>query len=304
MTKTAGMCANGPLAEALGAFAADILTEGRAAVDGAGRSDALIVHDFRKAAKRWRAFLRLVEPSLGAEARALRRKARDLARQLAAARDGQSALDALADLAKEEQSLSPRSLGAVARRLEAVRNDAECAALNDVLRARMHEMLESAEKAIPAWPLADLRFSHVAAGLARNYRRARRALPGEWSKADADALHRLRQRVIIHRYQMEFVEPLWPRLGKLWVGEAQRLRERLGACQDLVVLTRLTAPHQALAPWRSRLTPLIARRHAVHIDAATRIAARLFAEKPRAFRRRLLALEKAGRRPFPPAREA
>ena len=54
----------------------------------------------------------------------------------------------------------------------------------------------------------------------------------------AEELHELRQRVVEHRYQMEIVQALWPRMVKLWVGEAQRLRERLGSHQDLVVLAR------------------------------------------------------------------
>jgi hypothetical protein len=89
---------------------------------------------------------------------------------------------------------------------------------------------------------------------------------------------------------------LWPRLLKVWVSEAQRLRERLGTCQDLAVLTRLTTPHQPLAPWRSRLSPLIAARRAGHVATATRIAGRLFAERPKAFRRRLLSLWESAER--------
>src|SRR5260370_20290692 len=41
----------------------------------------------------------------------------------------------------------------------------------------------------------------------------------------------------------------------MWTEEAERLRERPGRGQDLEVLKRLTAPHQPLARWRSRLTP-------------------------------------------------
>ena len=113
---------------------------------------------------------------------------------------------------------------------------------------------------------------------------------------DADVLHDLRRRVVAHRYQMELVEPLWPKFGRLWVAEAQRLRDRLGAFQDLSVLLGFTAPHGALAPWRSRLTPLIDARRAAHAKAAQRIAGRLFAERPRAFRKRMEALWKSGKR--------
>jgi len=106
-------------------------------------------------------------------------------------------------------------------------------------------------------------------------------------------LHKLRQRVVVHRYQMEIVEPLWPRYFRLWVGEAQRLRDRLGEHQDLTVLTRLTAAHQPLARWRSRLLPAIAACQKDHIENAMRHAGRLFAEKPGAFQRRLEKLWQA-----------
>ena len=122
----------------------------------------------------------------------------------------------------------------------------------------------------------------------------RRAPTG--ARVEPDVLHDLRRRVVAHRYQMELVEPLWPKFGRLWVAEAQRLRDRLGAFQDLSVLRGFTAPHQPLAPWRSRLAPLIAARQAAHAKAAQRIAGRLFAERPRAFRKRMEALWKSGKR--------
>jgi hypothetical protein len=94
----------------------------------------------------------------------------------------------------------------------------------------------------------------------------------------------------VHRYQMEIIEPLWPRLGRSWVREAQRLRGRLGRHNDLTVLGRYAEPHQPLARWRSRLQPVIGQRQAQHLSEARRIAARLFAERPKAFRRRLEAM--------------
>jgi hypothetical protein len=81
----------------------------------------------------------------------------------------------------------------------------------------------------------------------------------------------------------------------VWTHEAQRLRNQLGACQDMEVLAGMTAPHQPLAPWRSRLAPVIAARRAVHLKNAARLAGRLFAEKPKAFRRRVDALWTARR---------
>jgi CHAD domain-containing protein len=109
-------------------------------------------------------------------------------------------------------------------------------------------------------------------------------------------LHELRSRVVVHRYQMELIVPLWPKFGRVWVSESQQLRERLGAFQDLSVLQGFTEPHAALAPWRSRLAPLILARRTTHAKAAQHIAGRLLAEKPKAFRRHIEALWEQGRR--------
>jgi CHAD domain-containing protein len=298
MGATAGVKAGESVGRALSAFGTDIVAEARAALETAGRSDAEVVHDFRKAMKRWRAFLRLLQPIVGEDARRLRGVARDLARQLAGARDVQAALDALADLSHEKgadgTTLSARTLASLNERLQALRQSAEADALTDATRETMRRTLDEAEAALADWPLGDSRFSDLAAALARGYRDARRAIPDAWPDADSEELHELRRRVVVHRYQMDLAVPLWPRLGKLWVGEAQRLRERLGTCQDLSVLASYADPHQALAPWRARLAPRIAARQATHVAAARRIARRLFAEKPGAFRDRLLAFGKSG----------
>src|ERR1700752_3044052 len=71
--------------EALRAVARDILSEARAVLEDGQRPDAAAVHDLRKAMKRWRALLRLVEPFLGDDARQLRAEARDQARGLSGA---------------------------------------------------------------------------------------------------------------------------------------------------------------------------------------------------------------------------
>jgi CHAD domain-containing protein len=277
-----------PVGEGLVAFAHDILREGRAAVANPELADAVAVHDVRKAMKRWRALLRLLEPLVGADARRLRHEARDLAHELATARDRQSALDALADLGDAEM-LSPRSRAAMRAKLDVDREAAEAIALSDDMRGRLVAALEAGGRAVEHWPLDAIAFWQVADALADGYARARNAIP-LWPDADDEALHEFRQRVVVHRYQIPLVAPLWPRLGRLWVAEAQRLREQLGAHQDLAVLAALTAPHQPLARWRSRLLDPIAARKRAHAAAAERLAGRLFAERPRAFRRRIMTL--------------
>jgi CHAD domain-containing protein len=273
--------------EALRAVARDILGEARSAIQDPANSDAVAVHEFRRAMKRWRSLLRMLEPFLPEDGRRLRNEARDLARSLGGARDAQSALDALDDLAKHGSTFSARSLTTLRGRIEALRQSAETSVLTPDMRLQLARALGQAGSSVDRWPLHVLTFAEVADRLVQGFRDARRALPRNWSETDPEDLHELRKRIVNHRYQMETVAPLWPRFGRMWVGEAQRLRERLGRHQDLTLLTGLTQPHQALAPWRSRLAPPIAERMAAHVAAARRIASRLFVEKPGAFRRRL-----------------
>ena len=100
--------------------ARNILSEARAAIDDPAQPDSRAVHDFRRQMKRWRALLRLLDPFLGEDGRRLRIEARDLARALAGARDAQSALDALADIAHRSLVLSPTSLVTVRSRINAI----------------------------------------------------------------------------------------------------------------------------------------------------------------------------------------
>jgi CHAD domain-containing protein len=279
--------------EALRAVARDILSEARTAIEDPAHSDAVAVHDFRRAMKRWRSFLRMLDPFLE-DGRQLRNEARDLARSLGGARDGQSALDALDDLAKHGLTLSARSLATIRGRIEALRQSAEINVLTGDMRLRLTATLAQAESAVERWPLHTLTFADVAERLALGFRDARRALPRNWSEAEPEDLHELRKRIVNHRYQMETVAPVWPRFGRMWVGEAQRLRDRLGRHHDLTLLTALMQPHQPLAPWRSRLAPALAQRMLDHVAAARRIASRLFVEKPGAFRRRLEVIWEMG----------
>jgi CHAD domain-containing protein len=279
--------------EPLRSVARGILREARAAIEDRERRHAVAVHDFRKAMKRWRALLRLLEPFLGEGGREQRLRARDLARELARPRDAQSALDGLEDALKHDKKFSARSLQAIRGRLEEVRRRAEAAMLNKPMRGRMMAAIGTASRSVDRWAAEKIEFDEIADSLTKTYRRARRMIPEDWSTATAEDLHELRRRVIEHRYQMELVTPLWPRVGKPWVEETQRLRNRLGRYQDLVVLAGLSAPHQLLAPWRSRLKKPIADRQQVHLAAAARLAGRLFAERPKAFRRRLRAIWQA-----------
>jgi CHAD domain-containing protein len=267
-----------------------VLATARAALNDSKLSEAQAVHEVRKAFKRWRTLLRLLEGPVGTRAARMRREARELMRLLSGARDAQSVLDALADLEKADPALPPSALDTMRTRLTDLRGTAERTAFTAELRARIAGHLDEAETALEEWPLATIAFAQMADALTATYRRARRLIPEHWRKAEPEALHSLRQRVVEHRHQMELIEPCRPRQDKSWVADAQRLRNRLGACQDLTLLARFTEPHQPLTRWRADLAPLIAARRAVHLRNAARLAGRIFGEKPKAFRKRIGAL--------------
>jgi CHAD domain-containing protein len=275
---------------ALAAAARLIIADGRRALSDPELSDPETVHEVRKALKRWRALLRLLARPLGEQADQLRTEARELMRAVAGARDAQSALDALSDLRKADLPFSPTSIETIRARLTKMRDAAEAKCFTKNMQGRLSRYLDYATLSLERWPLKAIDFDIVTDGLTSTYRRARQLVPDSWPDAEPEHLHDLRRRVVEHRHQMDLVEPLWPRLGKVWAEEAQRLRNQLGSCQDLAVLTNFTAPHQPLAPWRSRLSPVIDARRNAHLKTAARLAGRLFAEKPRAFRRRMKAL--------------
>ena len=274
----------------LGMAGRSMLANARLALDDPALSDPARVHELRKAFKRWRAFLRLLAGPIGEPAEALRLDARALMRRLSGARDAQGALDAIDDLAGGGSDLSPRTLRTIRARLTALRDAAESASLTPDLRADIAIYLARAGDTMETWPLGGIGFAAIADGLAATYRRARQLTPDDWPDSDPAHLHELRRRVVEHRHQTELIEPLWPRVTKAWSDEAQRLRNRLGACQDLGVLVGFIAPRQPLAAWRARLMPLIAARRERHLKNAARLAGRLFAEKPKAFRQRIAAL--------------
>jgi CHAD domain-containing protein len=278
----------------LRAVAAGILAEARQAISDPERTQEAAVHHFRRAMKEWRALMRLLAPFI-ADATRWRQEARDHARSLAQARDGAAALNAFDGLInKGNLVLSTRTSETIRARLEALRAGEERSSLTPMLRDAIIAWLDVAASAVAMWPLDSLDFTALAGQLAKSYRNARNHIPDDWTSAGGEELHTLRQRVVDLRYQMELIEPLWPRFGRMWIGEAERIRGRLGQRQDIEVLLRLTAPRQLLAHWRSRLTPASNERAMEFALRAAQVAHRLFAERPKAFRQRIETLWEHG----------
>lgn len=262
------------------------------------------VHELRKSFKEMRALLRLLQhtpdPAVAAQARTLRGTLAEAARQLAGARDDAARRDALDDLAAKG-GLAPALRGAAGRaiapalprggRTTARAIPAEVEAGLTPHRAALELLLGQFAAALPALG-GGLSGKGLLRALTAEYARARR-IARKLDPADEEALHELRKAVVAQRYQMELVTPAWPALGAAWVGELQRLRERLGKFQDLsVLIAHIEArppPARARHAWRAPLIEAARARQQRLAVSALRLHGRLFAEKPAAFHRRIAA---------------
>nr|WP_281503103.1 CHAD domain-containing protein [Ancylobacter crimeensis] len=245
------------------------------------------VHALRKTAKRARSLLRLIEGPARDEAATLRRQISEAARALAGARDGVAMADALADLAGHGLPA-----GFILPPSPAPEDGAGSTPAEADAAAALAALMEHGVGRLATGQAAPARGALIR-GLARFYARARRAGRAV-DPHDAEALHGLRKEVVIHRYQMEMAAEWWPRLGGFWLGELQRLREQLGRHHDLVVLQAHLADDD---PDETAVAVIEAayRRQGDLARKALRQHRRLFAETPRAFRRRLRTYARAER---------
>lgn len=183
-----------------------------------------MVHDARKAMKEYRALLRLMD---GADAVAARRATAAAARGLASARDRAAAREAL-DFLAEAGLLLPVDRAAA---LAVIGEDEAAPAEADTLRAALGVFLDDARARLAQGLEVQAAACHLTAGLRRGYRAARGG-----SFADAGEMHALRKRVVTHRYQMSFIAAYCGGRGDKRAQRAQRLRDLLGAHQDIEIL--------------------------------------------------------------------
>jgi CHAD domain-containing protein len=247
------------------------------------------IHKTRRALKGARALLMLIEGERRPAARQLRRDLGAVARSLASTRDRHIIHDAIADLTGEKRrkpldaALARKVASTLTRRTD---RHGEADGNLPVLReAGLPEDMTRAAQLADGMETGDL-----PEALASGYRRARRAACGI-DPADAEALHELRKHVVAHVCQMELATPWWPRLATLWLDELQRLRETLGRHHDLeILLTRLDSTPGRLPPDDiATVMDAASRRQRKLAGQALQRHARLFAERPKAFRKRLAA---------------
>ncbi|HEU4976933.1 MAG TPA: CHAD domain-containing protein [Baekduia sp.] len=281
-----------PLAEQLQARAADQLRAAMTQLDAAEPDRAVAVRQARKSIKKARAALRLArtampKPSFRAHDRALR----DAGRALAPLRDADMLGPAVDRLAATFAGRVPAATFEAARAAVAhLPQAAGCpssdgAAAMSAARAAVERSLAG----VPGWPVAGCDADAVVAGCARSYGRGRAAWRAARRGADGEELHEWRKAAKELWYHERLLRGAWPALLDAQIAEVKHLSDVLGDEHDLAVL----AP--AVAEEVPDLLPLIAERRAMLAEQADASGRRIYAERPRAFERRVRALVRAAR---------
>jgi hypothetical protein len=276
------------------------------------------VHETRKALKRVRALMRLLEGELGVK-RARRERAvlRDAAARLAGARDAEVMVSTLDALVKRHPRRLGHRRGVVELRedLERERRDATKRTLGEdvATRERVAEELTRVRERVAKWKLSAGRSAVklTRPGLEHIYRAGRtgRRRAGK-RNAGPGALHKWRKHVKDLRYGAEVLDvreptkggskpsakrtskPASRRMAKI-ARRADRLGEMLGEEHDLMLLAERVRAHKPLQRrrkrTRKRLLRAISRRRARLRKRALRDGERLYARKPARFVRNVRA---------------
>jgi CHAD domain-containing protein len=251
------------------------------------------IHEARKDMKKLRGLLRLVRGELGDEVyRHENQTFREAAARLAGVRDADVMIETLDALVERYPKRIPTD---VAKGLRKALFTHRRAMEQDGLGRRLAvdetiEALRDARTRIPEWPLAHDSFAALETGLQRTYRRGRKVYNTALDDPTTENLHEWRKRVKDHWYQHVVLERSWSELMKPVGDQAHALSDLLGDDHDLAVLREWAWAHPQAAPdvpGLEELADAVGRRRAQLQSEAFELGARLYAERPRDFARRL-----------------
>ncbi len=248
------------------------------------------VHSARKALKKDRSLLRLGRAALESGQRRTEADAfRDVARRLGGMRDSDVMIEALDDLAERFAGQQPKRTFTAIRRFLIAQRDAERQQLvqSGVINDAVGD-LQSARLRIDDWRLRSGGWSAIEDGLLRTYRRGERAFHAAQAEPTSENLHDWRKRAKDLWYQLRVLRPLaWHSIGGQ-VDDAHRLSDLLGDDHDLAVLraTLLASGGEIKADVEPVIALIDHRREQLKIEAFF-LGERLYAERPKAFRRRM-----------------
>jgi CHAD domain-containing protein len=257
---------------------------------GISEDPVAAVHDARKAIKRERSVLRLARgPMKPSQRRRENARLRANARRLGQARDGEALLAALAGIDDRYAGQIPEAtIMAVRQRLSHDRDLARARLMRDEVPTRVVDELRDALVRVDRWKLRGDGWSALSTGLEREYRRGRRAMKRAAQAPTPERMHAWRKRSKDLWYQLRLLQPLSPGTVRGQASDAHHLADQLGDLHDLAVLDAAVRGVQADLPADTdALIALIEHRAGQLSDEALRLGARVYAERPRAYLRRM-----------------
>ena len=265
----------------------------------ASREDtATAIHDARRCLKRLRALLRLIRPALAETI--FRREANRLAgigRLLAEARDRHVLQQTLAKIDTRFGSL-PKSVGVKLTKLMANGAGAKSARAGAQERRQALEGLDDARKFFARIERREIGFEHLAAGVERSYRKARRTFRQAYENSTDEAFHEWRKTVQQHWRHMQLISRAWPDVLSGRAGEAKELSRLLGDDHDIHVLFTLAAERGKSVLSAEEIDALTAMCRSVQGELRQQAkprGARLFAEPAGNLRERMVLYWSAAR---------
>ena len=246
------------------------------------------VHEVRKRCKELRALARMASSALGDEYDRFNRLVRDAADTLAPIRDAHAVMATFDDLRATDDH--DAGLDEIRAGQLAV---ADAATLNlhsdDPRIRRARKLLLASRKSVKGWRVRN-GFSALLTGLQESYEAGARDLQRAVKKPSDDRLHEWRKSVKTLWYQMRLLHRAAPSVIEPIVGNLDDLAQALGDDHDLAVLIEhLKAdPEQFGGKRRVKQAVRLARAQQDDLRRrAFRLGATMYAEKPRAFTRRI-----------------
>lgn len=257
---------------------------------GADEGDlAAAIHGARKDLKKLRGLLRLVREELGKKTfEAEDRRYRDAGRAFSGSRDAEVKLQTLLELRRRFAELPAGDGERWEARLEAERDELAAAATGES-EGRIGAAataIEAGREAIRHWSLETDSWALVGPGLSKTYRQGRKAMARVRADPSTKTVHDWRKRAKDLWYQLRILRDAWPGpLGET-ATQSHALTELLGDHHDLAVLAADLEARMELGD-SAAFDTAIERRQGELLGAALGIGERLYAEKPKAFGRRI-----------------
>ena len=289
-------------------IATELIDHASSWVESAARDRHEAVHEVRKDCKRIRGLLRLIRPCVRELYTVENAFFRDAAASLSGIRDAEAALesyDALLDAFAD--TVDRRALSPVRRALtlHKQRLSEDVADLDERLAAFGTAMRKARER-VPDWPIpgedplqGKSGFALLGPGLAKTYERGRKAMADAYADPSVESFHEWRKRAKYLRYHLRLLRPAWSRLLMPTRREVKRLGQLLGDDHDLAVLATVmrtaSGEGEDTGDRLEMLGALMHTRSARLRENARWVGRRIYAESPKAFRKRLGRYWQAGR---------